>query len=334
MGRSKSAKFRDPRGHSLRIYTDVYDSHAWAALGPFDVLAYLALLRELKGFNNGDLSLPLSRAKRCGISHHVTLARALRALCAVGLIAVTRKGGCTKGGQRLPTLYRVTDRECFEVPAKHIEARPATDEWKHVTSREQGLRLIADAKPKAKKYDAKTKALGHPVTGITSSGVPVRPKTTTPRDTWPARPLHAVTMAGKGAKPMFMRVSGDSSEVYENTSHVSPSVPLYTLPPQGGIETASVPAVQARAATSAEGGEVVRRFREGSDCAHLFDALMLRPRGVAELEAMGIANPIQRVAELRKRGYRIARQPVDGRLPYRYVLLSTAPVAEPAEVSL
>jgi len=92
--------------------------------------------------------------------------------------------------------------------------------------------------------------------------------------------------------------------------------------------------VQARAATSAEGGEVVRRFREGSDCAHLFDALMLRPRGVAELEAMGIANPIQRVAELRKRGYRIARQPVDGRLPYRYVLLSTAPVAEPAEVSL
>ena len=38
MGRDK-AKFRDPRGHSLRVYADVYDSHAWAALGPFYVLA-------------------------------------------------------------------------------------------------------------------------------------------------------------------------------------------------------------------------------------------------------------------------------------------------------
>ena len=74
--------FRDPRGHSLRIYSDVYDSPAFAALSPHDVLAYLALLRELKGHNNGDLSLPLTRAKKCGLSHPKTLARSLRALCA------------------------------------------------------------------------------------------------------------------------------------------------------------------------------------------------------------------------------------------------------------
>lgn len=48
---------RDPRGHSLRVYADVYDSSAFAALSPHDVMAYLALLRELKGYNNGDLSL-------------------------------------------------------------------------------------------------------------------------------------------------------------------------------------------------------------------------------------------------------------------------------------
>lgn len=166
MGRDRNNKFRDPRGHSLRVYDDVYDSHAWAALGPFDVLAYLALLRELKGFNNGDLSLPLTRAKRCGIHHHVTLARSLRALVAVGLIAITRKGGCAKGGQRLPTLYRMTDRECFEVPAKHIEAQPVTDEWKRVTSREHGLLLIAEA-------EEKTKAQGHAVTDTMSPGVAV-----------------------------------------------------------------------------------------------------------------------------------------------------------------
>lgn len=99
-------------------------------------------------------------------------------------------------------------------------------------------------------------------------------------------------------------------------------------------ESASVPHVKARAAASLDTGEVVRRFHEGSACARLFDALMAHPRGVAELEALGIANPRQRVRELRERGYRIVRQPVDGRLPYRYVLLSTAPVTEPAEVSL
>ena len=229
MGRDK-AKFRDPRGHSLRVYADVYDSHAWAALGPFDVLVYLALLRELRGFNNGDLSLPLSRAKRCGIGHHVTLARALRALCAVGLIAITRKGGCTKGGQRLPTLYRVTDRECFEVPAKHIEARPATDEWKRVTSREHGLSLIADA-------EAKTKTLGHAVTDTTSPDVLVGPKTRTRRDTWNDGLGHAVTMAEKGAKPIPARVSGEFGPAPEKPSHRTPDVPpLYVAIPTGDGE--------------------------------------------------------------------------------------------------
>ncbi len=229
MGRDRT-KFRDPRGHSLRVYADVYDSHAWAALGPFDVLAYLALLRELRGFNNGDLSLPLSRAKRCGIGHHVTLARALRALCAVGLIAITRKGGCTKGGQRLPTLYRLTDRECFEVPAKHIEARPATDEWKRTTSREHGLSLIADA-------EAKTKTLGHPVTDTTSPSVLVGPKTRTRRDTWNDGLGHAVTMAEKGAKPMPARVSGEFGPAPEKPSHRTPDVPpLYVAIPTGDGE--------------------------------------------------------------------------------------------------
>ena len=230
MGRDRNGKFRDPRGHSLRVYADVYDSPAWAALGPFDVLAYLALLRELKGFNNGDLSLPLSRAKRCGINHHVTLARSLRALCAVGLIAITRKGGCTKGGQRLPTLYRVTDRECFEVPAKHIEERPATDEWKRVTSREHGLSLIADA-------ETKTKALGHAVTDTTSPNVLVEPKTRTRRDTWNDGLGHAVTMAEKGVKPMPMRVSGDSDAAPKKTSHRTPRVsPLYVAIPGSECE--------------------------------------------------------------------------------------------------
>ena len=40
---SKFKPQRDPRGHSVRVYSDVYDSHAFTALSPHDVLAYLAL---------------------------------------------------------------------------------------------------------------------------------------------------------------------------------------------------------------------------------------------------------------------------------------------------
>lgn len=242
---TRNKNFRDPRGHSLRIYADVFDSPAWAALGPFDVLAYLALLRELKGFNNGDLSLTLSRAKRCGINHHVTLARSLRALCAVGLIAITRKGGCTKGGQRLPNLYRLTDRECFEVPAKHIEARPATDEWKHVTSPEHGASLIADA-------EAKTKTLGHAVTDTTSSGVLVSSKTRTRRDTWDDRPGHGVTMVEIQANTVPARLSSDFEVTHEKPSHRTPRVsPIYIATPSGNEDGMECMASQQAASCTA-----------------------------------------------------------------------------------
>ncbi len=226
---------RDPRGHSLRIYVDLYDSPAFCALSPHDVLAYLALLRELKGFNNGDLSLPLTRAKDCGISHHLTLARSLRALCAVGLVAITRKGGCAKGGQRLATLYRVTDRECFDIPAKHLEARPATNEWKRLTTLEAALKAIQAAEASVKKGGAEKKYLGHLMTVTMSPGVLVRPKTRTPRDTWTPGLGHRVTMAKSRAKPISMRVTARFSACGENPIHRTPHIPpLYLYHPIAG----------------------------------------------------------------------------------------------------
>lgn len=231
---SKSKTFKDPRGHSLRVYSDVYDSAAFAALSPHDVLAYLALLRELKGYNNGDLSLPLSRAKKCGIGHHMTLARSLRALCAVGLIAVTRKGGCTKGGQRLPNLYRVTDRECYAIPAKHLESRKETHEWKHVTTAKHGLELIAAAETAVKTCADKTKALGHRVTASTSPRVLVKARTRTPRDTWPDGLGHGVTMAKNGENPIAIGVPADFDPHEEKDRHRTPRVsPLYIATPHG-----------------------------------------------------------------------------------------------------
>ena len=232
MGKNKP--FKDPRGHSLRVYSDVFDSAAFAALSPHDVLAYLALLRELKGYNNGDLSLPLTRAKKCGIGHHMTLARSLRALCAVGLIAVTRKGGCTKGGQRLPNLYRLTDRECYAIPAKHLEAMKETHEWKRVTSAQHGLDLIAAAEAAVKTPPEKLKSLGHGVTDTTSPRVLVGAKTRTPRDTWIEGLGHGVTMAEKSANPATMRVPAEFSPSPEKASHRTPRVsPLYLATPTG-----------------------------------------------------------------------------------------------------
>lgn len=239
---SKSKPFRDPRGHSLRVYSDVYDSAAFSALSPHDVVAYLALLRELKGYNNGDLSLPLSRAKNCGISHPKTLARSLRALCAVGLVAITRKGGCTKGGQRLPTLYRVTDRECYAIPAKYLEAMQETHEWKRVTSTQQAQSLIASAESAAISRPEKSRSLGHAVTPTRAPGEPVKAKTRAPREPWNEEPGHGVNMAEKPENLEPMRVAEGFSPSPEKAGHrARHSTPLYLYQSTGVNECADGP---------------------------------------------------------------------------------------------
>lgn len=258
----KSKPFKDPRGHSLRIYSDVYDSAAYAALSPHDVLAYLALLRELKGYNNGDLSLPLSRAKKCGVSHPKTLARSLRALCAVGLVAVTRKGGCTKGGQRLPTLYRMTDRECYEIPAKYLEAMKETHEWKRVTSVQHGLDLIAAAEAAVKKSPEKLKSPGHAVSLTMAPGEPVKAKTRAPCEPWSKGTGHGMNMAKNPESPDSMRVVGHFSPAPEMARHRAPhSTPLHV----------AIPATAA-ACTDGHG----RFHRLIARPAHLFTGLLNR----------------------------------------------------------
>jgi hypothetical protein len=233
---SKLKLGRDPRGHHIRIYDDIYDSPAFAALSPHDVLAYLALLRELKGTNNGNLSLPLTRSTKCGIKHSKTLARSLRALCAVGLVAITRKGGCKRGGQRQPTLYRVTDHEGFENSKLMLEATRATNEWKRITSVEQALQLIEAAELAAKKGHAEKNNLGHAVPSTASRGAPVRPKTRVPRDSWNGGLGHGVTMAEKTANPIPMRVADEFLSKPEIASHRAPRMPpIYIATPTGNL---------------------------------------------------------------------------------------------------
>jgi len=211
------AKFKpapDPRGGHVRLYWELLDSNAWRCLSASDQRAYVALLRGLRSTNNGDLSLPLSEARKHGITSKVTLAKNLRALMAVGLIAKTRSGGATRGGQRLPSLYRVTDMPAFEVPAKNIEASKATNEWKAISTLAMGRHKIKlaeqAAKDAAREKAAKTETQGQKMTLTGSETVPIGPLTGSETGPWSAVPGQKLTQAKLGksaAKPMTARVS-------------------------------------------------------------------------------------------------------------------------------
>lgn len=162
-----SNPWRDERGGHLRLYWEVLDSNAWRCLSATDQRAYIALKRSLRSTNNGDLSLALADAMPIGIASKTTLAKSLRALVAVGLVAVTRKGGCAKGGQRLPTLYRLTDQQAYENPKKCIEASKVTNDWKSIKTLGQGREAIRQAEDAAK---ALAKKLKNQVQKLTRTG--------------------------------------------------------------------------------------------------------------------------------------------------------------------
>ena len=152
----------------------------------------------------------------------------------MGLIAVTRKGGCTKGGQRLPNLYRLTDRECYAIPAKHLEAMKETHEWKRVTSAQHGKDLIAAGESAVKGSPEKLKSLGHGVTTTTSPRDLVGAKTRTPRDTWNKGLGHGVTMAERAENVAAMRVPACFSPDGKKANHRTPRVPpLYVYQSKG-----------------------------------------------------------------------------------------------------
>jgi len=231
---TKRSAFKDPRGHHIRIYSDVYDSPAFKALTPPDVMTFLSLLRDLKGTNNGDLSLTLTKARERGISHHTTLARSLRALCAVGLICLTRKGGATRGGQRLPSLYAVTDVDVYEMRHKQVEARKADFAWRKVTTVEHGRSLIDQAEANAKKANSILKSQGHNLPATETPADVIAPKNRTPIDRWQGRPGHAVTLGKSPENLASMRVSGNFLGDADFAGHRTPDVsPIYIATPMG-----------------------------------------------------------------------------------------------------
>jgi len=131
MSRSRGYKkdYRDPRGAHVRIYKEIIDSPAWRSLTPTEVALYVAMRSTLGAKNNGDISAALSDMKKHNIRSSSTLAKGLRSLETLGLIAKTRQGGIT-AGSKLCSLYRFTDDSMHDNPELGLKYRLPSNEWK------------------------------------------------------------------------------------------------------------------------------------------------------------------------------------------------------------
>lgn len=196
MSRRGNLPPKDPRGPHQRLYAEVLDSHAWAVLSSSACLAYLVLMRHKGSTNNGDLSLPITVARRYGIKSETTLAKALRELCAVGLLAITRKGGSTKEGHRQVNLYRFTEYDVYENPSKQIEACKATHDWKAITTLGRGREAIRQAEQEAAAAEVERKKTRLQKMEPTTPEIGgVEPKTTPEIGGRPAKTLQKMKLA-------------------------------------------------------------------------------------------------------------------------------------------
>ena len=139
----------DPRGGHVRLYWSLLDSIAWRAVAYTSQCVYIVMRRRLQSTNNGNISAALGDMKHYGISTSATLAKALRELQTVGLIAVTRQGGIAYGRQ-VCSLYRFTDEAVYEHPKVGVKAQQATNDWQRFTK-------LAEAEAEIKQAHANVK---------------------------------------------------------------------------------------------------------------------------------------------------------------------------------
>lgn len=129
MARADGKFQKDEMGAHARLYDQIASAPAWLALGFSARALYMQLRVRLKNTNNGNIEATLGALKHSGFKSSSTLAKALRELETVGLIAKTRQGGITAGG-RLCNLYRFTDKPMYDFPKLGFLACKATHEWR------------------------------------------------------------------------------------------------------------------------------------------------------------------------------------------------------------
>ena len=141
----------------MRLYWSLLDSLAWRALSYSSQSVYIAMRRRLQSTNNGNISAALGDMKHFGITTSATLAKALRELQTVGLIAVTRQGGIAYGRQ-VCSLYRFTDEAVFEHAKLGVKACQVTDDWMRFEKLSEVKTAIKQAHADAKRQPGKNKS--------------------------------------------------------------------------------------------------------------------------------------------------------------------------------
>lgn len=138
----------------IRVDMRLLNSPAYIALDTCAKALYIDLRSKVNTFTNGNLNATLSELKHRNWRSAVTLAKALRQLEAVGLIAKTRKTIGVEKGSKMCNLYRFTDLEVFEMPKLGIAAQKATHDYLAIRGLNEARQMVAKAsltQPKVKK---------------------------------------------------------------------------------------------------------------------------------------------------------------------------------------
>lgn len=137
----------------IRIPLTVLNSNAYISLPTSAVKLYIDMFSYLRGTNNGNINATLTDLRHRGWNSPTTLAKALRQLEAVGLIAKTRQTTGVHRGSKLCNLYRFTHLEAYEFPKLHVQACKATKDYlqfKSLANAERAIKVASSAAPKEK----------------------------------------------------------------------------------------------------------------------------------------------------------------------------------------
>lgn len=118
------SKSRSQRGHFIMLVAIVYDSPGYRQLSHTASRVLTMIHSQYRGSNNGDLSAPLSLAKKWGIRGSATLAKAIKELQEARFILRTRDPTRDKKcPQGQCSLFAITWEKIDECNGKH-DLRP------------------------------------------------------------------------------------------------------------------------------------------------------------------------------------------------------------------
>lgn len=164
-----------------RVYHHMLDSPAWHVLPTAAKLLWLDMRRQLNSFNNGDINCALSVLRTRGWTSTSKLAKSKFALMALGFIAVTRPGGFAMG-KHIPTLFRFTDIETFDIPKLRIKKCAVSNDYLSHSTLQNASAVMAKAvqelhkQAKGRRHKSKTEVLNQNLPSSKSEAVKRIPK--------------------------------------------------------------------------------------------------------------------------------------------------------------